>query len=146
MNDGHDSIQLYGLLRQQIEHEDGLMTQRLSWLVASQSFLFTAYAIVLNAPEHAASPMHAHQQLYLLRSIPSVAICTDALIYVSLIAGVLALRLLRKHWRAQDAVSLPPLQGVPACRLLGLAPPMLLPLVFLVVWIFLLTQSSAASP
>ena len=37
-------------VRRQIEHEDVLIVNRLSWLIASQSFLFTAYAIMLNGP------------------------------------------------------------------------------------------------
>src|SRR5271154_2902736 len=33
----------YRLFRSRIEHEDNLIIQRLSWLVASQAFLFSAY-------------------------------------------------------------------------------------------------------
>ena len=41
-------LEYYRLIRERIEHEDNLVVQRLLWLVASQSFLFTACAIVLN--------------------------------------------------------------------------------------------------
>ena len=41
-------VEYYKLIRSQIEHEDNLNSQRLSWFVASQSFLFTAYAIVVS--------------------------------------------------------------------------------------------------
>ncbi len=143
MADHAESVTRYAILRGQIEHEDGLMTQRLSWLVASQSFLFTAYAIVLNAPEHAASAMHARQQAYVLTSIPTVAILSDALIYISVLAGVSAMRGLRTRWIAGGADSLlPPLQGTSLSRRLGLVPPLLMPLVFLVVWIFLFCHAS----
>ena len=43
-------IQYYKIIRSQIEHEDNLINQRLSWFVAAQAFLFSAYAILLNAP------------------------------------------------------------------------------------------------
>ena len=49
-------------VRSQIEYEDNLVANRLSWLIASQSFLFTGYAIVLNrsrvkiVPDLVASP------------------------------------------------------------------------------------------
>jgi hypothetical protein len=43
-------IQYYRIIRSQIEHEDNLINQRLSWFVAAQAFLFSAYAILLNAP------------------------------------------------------------------------------------------------
>ena len=48
MNDPISPADFYRLIRSQIEHEDNLNSQRLSWFVASQSFLFTAYAIVLS--------------------------------------------------------------------------------------------------
>ena len=41
-------LERYQVFRNRIEHEDNLIMQRLSWLMASQSFLFTAYAIVTN--------------------------------------------------------------------------------------------------
>ena len=40
-------IQYYQIIRSQIEHEDNLINQRLSWFVAAQAFLFSAYAILL---------------------------------------------------------------------------------------------------
>ena len=45
-------LERYQLFRSRIEHEDTLILQRLSWLMASQSFLFTAYAIVTSAAVH----------------------------------------------------------------------------------------------
>ena len=38
-------IEYYQIIRSQIEHEDNLINQRLSWFVAAQAFLFSAYAI-----------------------------------------------------------------------------------------------------
>src|SRR5881628_2698690 len=81
-------LDYYQLIRQRIEHEDNLIVQRLSWLVASQSFLFTAYAIVLNgltgSPPPAAGAL-MHQQMRLSRLIPLAGILTCALIYVGIV-------------------------------------------------------------
>ena len=41
-----NSEDFYKLIRGQIEHEDNLIGTRLNWFMASQSFLFSAYAIV----------------------------------------------------------------------------------------------------
>ena len=41
------AVDYYRLIRSRIEHEDSLITQRLSWFIGSQSFFFTAYAIVI---------------------------------------------------------------------------------------------------
>ena len=43
-----EDVRFYQAIRARIEHEDGLTVNRLSWLVGSQSFLFTAYALTLN--------------------------------------------------------------------------------------------------
>ena len=48
MNTPLTPLEYYNLIRERIEHEDNLIVQRLTWLVGSQSFLFTAYAIVSN--------------------------------------------------------------------------------------------------
>ena len=43
----------YRTIRDQIQHEDNLIVQRLSWLMAAQSFFFTGYAIIANATPQA---------------------------------------------------------------------------------------------
>ena len=43
-----DDVAFAALLRARIEHEDGLIVSRTTWLMASESFLYTAYAIALN--------------------------------------------------------------------------------------------------
>src|SRR5438067_12118697 len=85
------AVERYHILRDQLQHEDNLTTQRLSWLMASQAFLFTAYAIVMNGPERAMSPFAATQQQWLVTAIPALALSSAGLIYVSIGAGVIAL-------------------------------------------------------
>jgi hypothetical protein len=135
-------LEYYNLIRQRIEHEDGLIVQRLSWLVASQSFLFTAYAIVLSSltasPQSATSAM-LHQEARLSRLIPLVAIMTCALIYTGIVAAVKAIASLRRSYRSRfpSDETIPDIQVGTLTRLLGLAAPLLLPLVFIGVWLFL---------
>src|SRR2546425_10826614 len=84
------ALDYYNLFRQRLEHEDNLIIQRLSWLVASQSFLFTAYAIVLNGLTATPPPAVAgymEQQRLVFRLIPVVAIITNGLIYLRIIAA-----------------------------------------------------------
>ena len=45
-----DATQSLETIRKRIEHEDDLLNQRVSWIVSSQAFLLTGYAILLNAP------------------------------------------------------------------------------------------------
>jgi hypothetical protein len=94
-------IQYYQIIRSQIEHEDNLINQRLSWFVAAQAFLFSAYAILLNAPSQVRLQSFATQQEILFFLIPLVAIGVSILIYVTVIAAMLAManlrRLLKTH-------------------------------------------------
>jgi hypothetical protein len=138
----------YRVIRGQVEHEDNLMMQRLNWFITSQSFFFSAYAI--DVTSLFASPPMANADVFdsrqLLRIlIPLVAIIASAVILVTIIAGVLAMRNLRNlfhtHVEEKDRYGLPPVQGFRRTWAMGLAAPLLLPVVFLVVWTFLLLHN-----
>ena len=85
----------YQVMRSQIEHEDNLVTQRLSWFITSQSFLFTAYAILLNGPAGPPDPLRSN----LMHLIPLLAILVCILILSTIAAGLLAMKNLRQHFR-----------------------------------------------
>jgi hypothetical protein len=137
-------LEQYQIFRNRIEHEDTLVMQRLSWLMASQSFLFTAYAIVtngmINAPTTAGN-IFVNHLLALARIIPSVAMLNSLLIFVSILAALKAIRQLRDQYRRQpQTLGIISLQTNKIARTLGLSAPVLLPLLFLAVWLFLLLQ------
>ena len=69
----------------QLEHEDVLMVNRLSWLVASQSFLFTAYAIVLNQTSAAGTPVTVMRKGQLMQIVPELGLATCGLIYLGVV-------------------------------------------------------------
>jgi hypothetical protein len=132
----------YRMIRGQIEHEDNLIAQRLSWFVAAQSFLFSGYAISLNAPVQGAFPRFSEQTRLLNVMIPLVAIGSCVAIYVTIWAGVIALRNLRRRLAAEvpgaAIAHFPPVQGATLTRRMGLAAPLGLPPLFGVVWLVLL--------
>lgn len=137
-------LECYQIFRNRIEHEDNLVMQRLSWLMASQSFLFTAYAIVTNgmtgAPGTPGNVFVSHLTV-LIQIIPIVALLNSFLIFLSILGALKAIGELRCQYRAQqenfDAL---PLQTSRWARTFGLSAPVLLPLLFLAVWLFLLFQ------
>ncbi len=133
-------LEFYRMIRGRLEHEDGLVVNRLSWLVASQSFLFTAYAIVQNGPQAAAGHPPA-----LLRVVPIVGIASVGLIYAGLLAAVRAMAWLRTMLRArvpdESRLGLPSIHTPAAIRAAGLAAPAILPVVFLLAWLYLLLFS-----
>jgi hypothetical protein len=136
-------IQYYQMIRSQIEHEDNLINQRLSWFVAAQAFLVSAYAVLLNAPPQVGVQRFAAQQELLFSLIPLVAIGVSILIYITVIAAMLAManlrRLLKTH--VEDSALLPPVQGYTQTFLLGQATPILIPFLFMSSWIVLLIKS-----
>jgi hypothetical protein len=93
----------YHSVRDQIQHEDSLIMQRLAWLTAAQSFLFTAYAITANASPQPNNPVSVKQQDLLFIIIPAVACLCDVLIYCSVIAGILVQNRLRDAYATHVA-------------------------------------------
>jgi hypothetical protein len=132
------AVECYNILRDQLQHEDNLITQRLSWLMGSQAFLFTAYAIVLNSPERPKNALIGSLQDYLLGTVPIVSLLCAVLIYASIIAGVLAMLKIHRsthHFCNDAAVRFPSLRGRKLTLYMGFASPLLLPPIFIVVWL-----------
>src|ERR1017187_10681770 len=127
MNTPLSALEYYNLVRERIEHEDNLIVQRLTWLVGSQSFLFTAYAIVSNGlitqPPQPASLRFTDQLQLLFQLIPIVAMLTCVLIYISILAAVVTMCRLRKAYRSRfgpEEDALPPIMTAAPTRLFGL--------------------------
>jgi len=137
-------LERYQVFRNRIEHEDNLVMQRLSWLMASQSFLFTAYAIVTNGlttVPTVAGNLYVNHLATLARIIPIVALLNSLLIAISIVGALKAIRELRDEYRnCGPVLDLIPLQTSRVARTWGLSAPVLLPLLFLVVWLFLLME------
>ena len=137
---GVDDLKYYELTRARLEHEDGLIVNRLSWLMASQSFLFTAYAIVTNGP---VSPP-AGRTLLLLQLVPLIGVISTAIIYAGVLAAVCAMRWLLATYRVripdEAALGAPPIFTPPPIRRWGMAAPLFLPAVFLLAWLYLLLR------
>ena len=73
--------------------------------------------------------------------IPVVALLNSLLIFVSITAALKAIRELRHRYQAQmETFEVIALQTSKSARVLGLSAPVLLPLLFLAVWLFLLLQ------
>lgn len=128
-------------LRRQIEHEDNLIVSRISWLVASQSFLFTGYAIVMNGPVQTRNLAFIARQDQLLRILPVVAILVCLLIYLGVLAGVRVMSMLHKEVREHHVGPLglrPPIQGTRLTLTLGLAGPLCIPPLFAIAWLLVL--------
>jgi hypothetical protein len=130
-----DDLAYYQHLRSRLDHEDSLIVNRLAWLMAAESFFFSAYAIALNG---AGTPHHRR----LLHLIPLVAMASSALIFVAIVAAVRALwwihGLIKSRVPDPATLGLPPLHSPASMTLPGLAAPIILPPLFFTVWCYLL--------
>jgi len=142
--DSISPLERYQVFRNRIEHEDNLIMQRLSWLMASQSFLFTAYAIVTNGlssgPIAGGNVFISHLDM-LARIVPIVALLNSLLIALSIWGALKAIRELRQEYQRQgEFLKIIPLQTSRSARRLGLSAPILLPPLFIAVWLYLLVM------
>ena len=121
-------------LRRRIEHEDNLVNQRLSWLVASQAFMLTAFAILLNAPLNSLTSAYYAVNHLLVSLLPYAAIACVVIIWITLVGAIWSMKLLRDK---AASITLPndiAVQSPAAIRGLGLVAPIGIPAVFLVLW------------
>ena len=124
-------------VRRQIEHEDMLIVNRLSWLMASQAFLFSAYAILLNGPTQLRNATFASHGELLMKIIPLLAVSACTLIYCGIWGGIVLMaglrrELMRNHAAIRDLR--PAIQGSGRTILLGHAAPLGLPPLFALAW------------
>ncbi len=131
-------IEYYSLIRSQIEHEDNLIGQRLSWFVASQSFFFTAYAIVVSNLRQGV--VAHHQQILLYHIIPLAGAVTCTLLYCTTLGGHFAIRNLSRLYQKESEgrpSGLPPVHGLRRTQFLGEAAPFFFPRFFFAFgWLF----------
>jgi hypothetical protein len=124
----------FPLIQARLSHEDDLVNQRISWLVSSQSFLLTAYAITLNGLAADASKPLAIVQLKLLNLLPIVGIACTLLVCIALIGGFSAMCELRRFAATKYPKDRLFLISKPTTQFLGVSAPVLIPIVFLVIW------------
>jgi hypothetical protein len=128
----------FSLIQARLSHEDDLINQRISWLVNSQSFLLTAYAITLNGLAADATKPLAAIQRKLLDLLPLVGIGCVLLVCVALMGGLFAICELRHFAGTQYPKDRMFLLSKPTMQFLGVSAPVLIPIVFLVIWLFVL--------
>jgi hypothetical protein len=134
--EGELSFQL--LLRSRLDRETDLLTQRTGWVVGSQAFLFSAYAIALNGRFAGATPTPDRRAHLLVEVIPWISIVSLVLLIVTLAGGFAALLQLRRHLAARGDRRVQILDASRPARTAGLIAPLLVPWAFLITWIVLL--------
>jgi len=125
-------------VRARLDHELVLLNQRMTWMVMSNSFLFTAFAVSLGATTGRSSAYEPVAEA-LVRLLPLSAIASLVSYYVSAAAGLFAMTRLHRFMKVgDDEVLSTALVGGRIQRMSGLAAPLVLPIIFLVTWVALL--------
>jgi hypothetical protein len=141
------SAELYRIIRERIDYEENLLNQRVIWLIFSQSFLVSAYAIMLNSPPEPKSPMYGDLQSCLVWLLPSLALILSIIIYISVISALYHIAELRESFETypkDDTIErFPAMNDTSFIRRLGGLPPILVPLLFIGAWAFLLIKEFA---
>ena len=125
-------------IRERIDHEDNLLAQRTTWVVTSQAFLFSAYAICAGALSPGVHRPHDHELEILLTLIPSAAIGSLALLYFTIAGALRATGQLRRLLLPAQEAHRVILLGDRFVQFAGASAPLFIPAVFLITWIILL--------
>lgn len=138
------SADLYSIIRERIDYEENLLNQRVIWLIFSQSFLVSAYAIMLNSPPEPKTPMYGDLQSSLIWLLPSLALLVSIIVYMSVISALYHIAELGKSFETypkDDTIErFPAMNDTSFIRRLGGLPPILVPLLFIGTWVFLLIK------
>ena len=134
------SYREYVLLREEIRHQDNLVNARLSWLVSSQSFLLSGFAVSLNGSAQSLLPIYAKLNVILVTSLPLAGLVSDMASYLTIWAAMLRMTRIRHLAHGSHPSHLPTVQAEFCTRLLGLAGPVLIPVVFLGVWLAIIVK------
>lgn len=128
-----DDLNRYKVVRDEIAHEDNLISARLGWFMASQSFLLTALSIAQGS--RPGLPRAAINYLFPL--VPVIAIVSNLVILAGVVAGICALRRWRRMLDTFGATNPRIFKDVWIIAL-GWSAPIGLPLIFLAAWLYLL--------
>ena len=134
------SLEEYEFLREEIRHQDNLINARLSWLVSSQSFLLSGFAVTLNGSAQSLLPIYAKLNVILVTSLPVAGLVTDVASYLTIWAAISRMGNIRHLAGNSHPSHLPSVQAAVFERRLGLAGPVLIPVVFLVVWLAVIVE------
>ena len=125
-------------IRSRLEHEDNLVNHRVSWILTSQAFLLTGYAILLNASAVLRPELHARHHSILMTLIPWIGVISVLVLCLpSLERSSPCATCERPPWFNRDA-PLTHIHGRQITRWLGLSAPLLIPPVFLFTWFMII--------
>jgi len=89
--------EIFEIIREQIRHEDGLINQRLNWLLLSQAFLFAAFTTIITNDKQMIS-VNPGIQSWILFGIAITGTILNISSFVGLRTAYASLKNLRETW------------------------------------------------
>jgi H+/gluconate symporter-like permease len=133
-------LELYKMIRSQVEHVDNSLSQRVIWLVIAQSFFFSGYAILINGQPPKPELMPIHDAL--MNILPIAALLTVIFSFIDVLASILYMKSLRKRYEGiyhEDPDDpFPTVTGSKKERFFMHVSPVLIPVLFIIIWIMLI--------
>jgi hypothetical protein len=118
------------------------MSQRVIWLVIGQSFLFNAFAMIVNAPKESKLPLMDVLLENLIYMIPIASLLVSLFVFLSIFVSMKVTSNLRniyhKYTDRENMRELPPMESTGILRILGFSGPFLLPIIFIGMRTYLL--------
>jgi hypothetical protein len=125
--------ELYELSIQQIEYEQELVNNRLSWMLTFQGFLFGSLAIVASSDTIQAA------RVTFKNVIPSLGILVSVLAILGVYASSLSIDVVRRKWKKYPDVSQCPLDiGVGKASVLARVTSYGIPSATILAWLLIL--------
>jgi hypothetical protein len=136
-------LEIYKVHREQIELESNNVNQKVIWLAISQSFFFTAYTALLNAPEKAKDMLFSSLQSFMIKLVPIAGLAVSLIMLPSMIESLIYTHRAGKRYKETmpQAEYLPPVHKDHDLRVLGYLTPLLLPIFFVLLWCTLIAIS-----
>lgn len=132
--DGASDFERTKFICERLDYENSLLVQRTSWIVASQAFLVSAFALCVIGTSN---PHHATTLELMVKLLPWTSIVSLGAFYITISGGLVAMYHLQQivHARLGDGWEhlLVETRAVP--RYAGLVAPVAVPAVFLVTWV-----------
>lgn len=153
-NDGAAACrETYDVYRDYLKHEDNLINNRMTWLILSQSFFFTAFALAIGRLT-VVDPLIADQIGLFLKSLAVLGMVVAGATCLSVVAALTAIEGLRQRWKKHSQTNdtnetytiekslLPDLTGGgdPFASTFGFFMPIAMPLIFLFTWCYIFSK------
>jgi hypothetical protein len=135
------SSEVYRTIRAQVEHYENAINQRVIWLSIGQSFFFNVYAMLVTGKAPTKPLMD--KQVMLGTVFPFAALLIAIFTFFDVIATMIYLSRLKNRYESvaggenTDSVY-PPIYGRFRDRLFQHISPVLIPFVFILVWLYLI--------